>query len=345
MTARAMAADLGERILAQLAGHDSKRPARDADLLALVGGDESAFWSAIEALKGTSQINCAHIKRASDPGPWLAIWPTGIPARMDTWHDLNARGHFNTHRGYTPQRMPQTIAARRAAQEIEMKQKPETTAQRRDYIVGRVLGRPLIDGVPLKVIADELEISVEGVRSLVKTMEGGLRVARGQIPGENCHRLFDPKASAADHSGVSTEMAERPEDHFRDATKMVEPPAQEAAGASRQGILDGSAPPPAAETPAPLVTPVDPVDPVCAGLAAIADALGDMEPADDIDITAAAAQVCETTRQKAQFALWDDGGLSIYDGDELLQIAPADVVRLARLLGVPGCQLAGGVAA
>lgn len=183
MTARAMPADLGERILAQLAGHDSKRPARADDVAALVGGDEPAYWAAIEHLKGTSQINCAHIKRGTDPEPWLAIWPTGIPARMDTWHDLNARGHFNTHRSYTPQRLPQSIAARRAAQEIEMKQSPTAT------------------------------------------------------------------------------------------------------------------------------------------------------------------QVPDMPRARTQFALWDDGGLSIYDGDELMQIPPADVARLARLLGVPGAQLASGVAA
>lgn len=347
MTARATAAALGERILAQLAGHDSKRPARADDLLALVGGDESAFWSAIEALKGTSQINCAHIKGPRDPEPWLAIWPTGIPARMDTWHDLNARGHFNTHRPFTQQRMPQTLTARRAAQEIEMKQSPQATVQRRDKIAALVAGRPLADGLPLKALAAELDIGVEGVRLLIKSMLGGQRVALGKLPKEHGHRAYDPSvnSTAADHSGVSTEMAEHLEDHFRDATKMVEQPAHEAAGSSRQGILDSSAAQPPAETPAPLVTPVDPVDPVCAGLAAIADALGDMEPADDIDITAAAAQVCETTRQKVQFALWDDGGVSIYDGDELLQLPPADVARLARLLGVPGCQLASGVAA
>lgn len=326
MTARAMAADLGERILAQLAGHDSKRPARADDIAALIGGEEPAYWAAVEHLKATSQINCAHIKGPRDPEPWLAIWPTGIPARMDTWHDLNARGHFNTHRPFTPQRMPQTIAARRAAQEIEMKQSPQATVQRRDKIAALVAGRPLADGLPLKALAAELDIGVEGVRHLIKSMLGGQRVALGKLPKEPGHRAYDPSAA----------------DHLRDATKMVEPPAQEAAGASRQGILDSSAAQPAADTPA---APVTPVDPVCAGLAAIADALGDMEPADDIDLTAAAAQVCETSPQQTTFALWDDGGLSIYDGDELLQIAPADVARLARLLGVPGCQLASGVAA
>lgn len=324
MTAPAMPADLGERILAQLAGHDSKRPAHDADLLALVGGDESTFWSAIEALKGTGQINCAHIKRASDPGPWLAIWPTGARPRMDSWHALNASGYFSPRKTFTPQRMPQTLAARRAAQEIEMKQSPPATEQRRQKIADLVAGRPLAEGLPLKAIAAELEITTEGVRHLIKSMLGGQRVALGKLPKDHGHRAYDPGAAspAADHSGLSAEMADPPADHFRGATKMVEQPA--------------------AEAPAVLVTTAAPV---CAGLAAIADALGDMEPADDIDLTAAAAQVPDMPRARTQFALWDDGGLSIYDGDELMQIPPADVARLARLLGVPGAQLASGVAA
>lgn len=315
---------IAAEILKCIAGHDSKRPARADDVAALVGGDEPAFWAAIEHLKGTSQINCAHIKRGTDPEPWLAIWPTGARARMDSWHELNARGHFSPTRTFTAQRLPQSIAARRAAQEIEMKQSPTATQQRRQKIADLVAGRPLAEGLPLKAIAAELDIGVEGVRHLIKSMLGGQRVALGKLPKDHGHRAYDPSAAspAADHSGVSAEMADPPADHFRDATKMVEQPA--------------------AEAPAVQVTTTDPV---CAGLAAIADALGDMEPADDIDLTAAAAQVCDTSPQQTTFALWDDGGLSIYDGDELLQIAPADVARLARLLGVPGCQLASGVAA
>lgn len=225
-----------------------------------------------------------------------------------------------------------------------MKQSPQATVQRRDKIAALVAGRPLADGLPLKALAAELDIGVEGVRQLIKSMLGGQRVALGKLPKEHGHRAYDPSvnSTAADHSGVSTEMAEHLEDHFRDATKMVEPPAHAAAASNGQGILDSSVERLAADT---SITPVTPVDTVCYGLAAIADALGDMEPADDIDLTAAAAQVSAATPAKAQFALWDDGGLSIYDGDELLQIAPADVIRLARLLGVPGCQLASGVAA
>ena len=315
---------IAAEILKCIAGHDSKRPARADDVAALVGGDEPAYWAAIEHLKGTSQINCAHIKRGADPEPWLAIWPTGARARMDSWHELNARGHFSPTRTFTAQRLPQSIAARRAAQEIEMKQSPTATQQRRQKIADLVAGRPLAEGLPLKAIAAELDIGVEGVRHLIKSMLGGQRVALGKLPKDHGHRAYDPSAAspAADHSGVSAEMADPPADHFRGATKMVEQPA--------------------AEAPAVLVTTADPV---CAGLAAIADALGDMEPADDIDLTAAAAQVCDTSPQQTTFALWDDGGLSIYDGDELIQLPPADVARLARLLGVPGCQLASGVAA
>ena len=315
---------IAAEILKCIAGHDSKRPARADDVAALVGGDEPAYWAAIEHLKGTSQINCAHIKRSADPEPWLAIWPTGARARMDSWHELNARGHFSPTRTFTAQRLPQSIAARRAAQEIEMKQSPTATQQRRQKIADLVAGRPLAEGLPLKAIAAELDIGVEGVRHLIKSMLGGQRVALGKLPKDHGHRAYDPSAAspAADHSGVSAEMADPPADHFRGATKMVEQPA--------------------AEAPAVLVTTADPA---CAGLAAIADALGDMEPADDIDLTAAAAQVPDMPRARTQFALWDDGGLSIYDGDELMQIPPADVARLARLLGVPGAQLASGVAA
>ena len=39
-----------------------------------------------------------------------------------------------------------------------------------------------------------------------------------------------------------------------------------------------------------------------------------------------------------RFALWDDGTLTIADGDEILQFDPDTTRRLALLLGVPGNQ-------
>lgn len=135
---------LAERILATIANASSKLPANADDVAALVGGPEAEFWHAFEQLKRDHRVNVAIIRRAADPKEWLAIWPTGLPVKHETW-------------------------------------------------------------------------------------------------------------------------------------------------------LDAQAPEPSPE-PSP---------------------------------------------ERMQFALWDDGGLSIYDGDDLLQIRPADVARLARLLGVPGCQLAG----
>lgn len=90
----APAAELPAQILQQLAGCDSKKPARAADVAALVGAPEPAFWAALEQLKASAQINCAVIQRAADPEPWMAVWPTGVPSRTDSWKDLNARGHF-----------------------------------------------------------------------------------------------------------------------------------------------------------------------------------------------------------------------------------------------------------
>ena len=310
MTARASSADLGERILAQLAGHDSKRPARADDVAALIGGCEHLYWAAIERLKGTSQINCAHIKRGTDPEPWLAIWPTGARPRMDSWHALNARGHFTTTRTFTPQRLPQSIAARRAAQEIEMKQSPTATQQRRQKIADLVAGRPLTDGLPLKALAAELDITVEGVRHLIKSMLGGQRVALGKLPKDHGHRAYDPAA---------------------------EQPTAEVAAGEPFAAADTA---PGAE-PEPEVLPAQTLEPadlssVADFLASVSNALGDMEPDDPAPPTPP-----QTNPARISFALWDDGGLSIYDGDELLQIAPADVARLARLLGVPhACEVA-----
>ena len=76
-------------------------------------------------------------------------------------------------------------------------------------------------------------------------------------------------------------------------------------------------------------------------LAAIADAIGDMEPEPAPCIAEAAAQVAQVAAPPAriEFAMWDDGRVSIYDGDHLLMLHAADTIRLARLLGVPGYAL------
>lgn len=293
--------DLAAEILGRIATHTSKRPACAADVAALVGGDERAYWAALEQLKRECRINTAHIQRGGDPAPWLAIWPTGLPVKHHSWQDLNARGAFTVQHVETPRRFPQSPAARREIEENPMNTKPRSRAsaeERRDHIARLVKGRPLANGLTVAEVAEALGMSPQGVGHLIQCMLAGQRVAKGRVPGERAERLYDPKATVA--------------------------------VACHSGEVD----PPAAPAPQPVV------DTVVTGLAAIADALGEMVPADDIDLSVAAAQVPDLPRAQMQFSLWDDGGLSIYDGDTLLQLEAADTVRLARLLGVPGYALA-----
>ena len=157
-------------------------------------------------------------------------------------------------------------------------------------------------------VAEQLELTTQGVRNLLESMLGGLRVAKGRVPGERADRLYDPTASVA-------------------------------------AIVPERAPAPQQAAPA---APVDEAGSrIAQELAAIADAIGDMEPEPAPCIAEAAAQVAQlaATPARIEFALWDDGRVSIYDGDTLLMLQAADTVRLARLLGVPGHALAGEVAA
>jgi len=254
---------VADRILGMLAAHTSKQPARDADLLARVGGDETEFWTAIEALKASRQINVAHIKRASDPAAWLAIWPTGARVGMDPWKTLNANGHFSPRRTHTPRHFPQSPAERREQEEKQMKGRTtERADDRRKAIAELVAGKPIAEGYRIKQVAAELHISNQAVDYLVKSMADGNQVARGRLPGEGSDRIYDPKAGQT-----------------------------------------------SLQRPTPAAAPD--VDGQAKGVA-------DPEP--------------------IEFALWDDGRLSIYDGGLLVQLASRDTARLARLLGVPGAQ-------
>lgn len=302
----APAQPLADRILAAVADAHSRKPANADDVLAVIGGDAADFWRALEQLKCECRINAATIKTKLDAVPWMAIWPTGTPVAHRTWKDLNAAGAFTTlPAACMPKRTPTTPDLdrdprpdlRKITREAEGKIVPVSADQRRDRIAQLAAGRTLANGIKFADVAADLGISVEGVRYLTKRMGEGARVAFGQVAGESAHRIYDP-------------AAEPPPDQV-----IVEPVAEPIAEQIPQAC---------AESCADLST-------VAEGLAAIADALGDMEPDD-----AAPLPPPQANPVRISFALWDDGGLSIYDGDDLLQLPPSDTARLARLLGVPG---------
>ena len=332
---------LADRILAAIAGAHSRKPANADDVLAVIGGDAPEFWRAVEQLKCESRINAATIKTALDAAPWMAIWPTGTPVAHRTWKDLNAVGAFSTlPAACMPKRMPTTPDPerdprpdlRKITRAAEGKIVPVSADQRRERIAQLAAGRTLEHGLKFSEVAEDLGISVEGVRYLIKRMGEGSRVAFGHVAGESAHRIYDPAAEIpADVSLI------------REGDMAAEQPAAEVAAVwpweEPDQVISGPNVGPNAEPNAePCAEPCTDAcadfpgwSSIAADLAAIADAIGDMEPESPTP-----APPPQANPARMSFALWDDGGLSIYDGDDLLQLPPADTARLARLLGVPG---------
>lgn len=298
---------LAERILGHIKGACSKKPASAPDVAALVGGPESHFWAAVEQLRRDHLINTAHIKRAADTAPWLALWPTGLPLRHRTWKDLNAVGAFTAlPAGAIPQRMPQ---------------RPDPT---RDP-------RPDLRAVTNKEIAMHKDKAFGRIRDAVLALLADRQVGQSLTASE-LHALIakdDPEA------GVSSvnEACIRLHRNGRIARTTRARP-------------EGGRGPLAVSAFYDIVHKLADTDPAAllpataqATAAQAFSARNAEPPATPATQTAAAVATAPAT-PTINFALWDDGGLSIYDGDELLQLQPADTARLARLLGVPASEVA-----
>ena len=369
---------MADRILAAIASAHSRKPANADDVQAVIGGDAADFWRAVEQLKCECRINAATIKTQLDAGPWMAIWPTGTPVAHRTWKDLNAAGAFTTlPAACVPKRMPTTPDLerdprpdlRKITREAEGKIVPVSADQRRDRIAQLAAGRTLANGIKFADVAADLGISVEGVRYLTKRMGEGARVAFGHIAGESAHRIYDPAAElpadvspvregdmATSAASLTPEAVHAAFTHpeFEQFIKQAEAPSAEPIGEPEpelhpdqvvepadQAIADPIAEPSAEPVAAPCAKSCTNAcadfpgwSSIAADLAAIADAIGEMEPESPTP-----APPPQAKPARVSFALWDDGGLSIYDGDDLLQLPPADTARLARLLGVPGSPL------
>ena len=77
---------LADRILVTIAGANSKRPQNANDVLALVGGNDADFWSALDQLAREGRITGAQVYRPrADAAPWLGIWPTGVITPAGAW--------------------------------------------------------------------------------------------------------------------------------------------------------------------------------------------------------------------------------------------------------------------
>ncbi|ANQ83667.1 hypothetical protein dqs_0591 [Azoarcus olearius] len=274
---------LEERILAAIAKASSKQPASADDVLAIVGGDASAYWTALEQLIQTRQIATAHVQRpATDAAPWLAIWPTGVvinvgrvtaavlsrlfvPQRRSAVRDA----HAPRSAAIAP---PKTVAVKEPVMTTTAapKKTRESASLNRASIAEMVRGRTAANGLLVSTIAGRLSLTTQGTDYLIKAMIASGQVDRIRLPGQTADRIYDPTA------------------------------------------IDAAAPE--------AVTPEQPA-----------------YRHDDIQVHELVAGDVQTVPPSpdVRFALWDDGSLSVCDGDEIT-LLPADAVkRLALLLGVP----------
>lgn len=298
-------AELADRIVGAIARATSQQPANAADVLALVGGEETAYWAALESLIAARRVCSAHIHRpAVDPAPWLAIYPAAGAPRRDSLHAINARGGFRLAppastvprfpRRPDPTRDPRTdlrTATDMPTAPATQETPPVTTeascparstaaaAQRRSTIVNMVAGLPLDRGLPLKTIAQRIGLSVAGVEYLLRTLIADKTCAKGKPGGKGLFVVYDPNAEA--------------------------PGAGPTTVAPDCGVIDEGEPS------------------ALTGL--------DFEPEPESQ----APEVSSPAAPEIRFGLWDDGSLTVIDGDDVIKLDANAVRRLALLLGVP----------
>lgn len=292
-----MSADLGERILAQIAKATSQKPAHAADVLALVGGEEPAYWAAIDQLYAERRINTAHIKRKTDSEPWLAIWPTGVCLPSAPMSGKSLSGLFVRHRlgdfhaahaprsNPTPQPTPKPALIQKTEPNKESvmdmptnNRRPHGTLQ--EAIAQHMTGRTIDNAVTVTKLANLLCDAPQNIRFAVQAMakKGVLLVTERKNGGRTAAAYYDAATVAA------------------------------AAPTGEQEATPGT------------VTTV-----------------AEQVAHDDLATLTGQADAVEPDR--VRFALWDDGTLVIFDGDEVLKYGPSDTRRLALLLGVPGTTL------
>ncbi len=295
-------AELPERILAALGRATSQRPARAEAVRSSTDTDEATFAAAIEQLAAGRRLNCAWIQKAGDAAPWLAIWPTGLPAKNAAWTNGSHSALFVTHRpndlyqAHAPRSTPPAAPEPSPEPETRTMETPRKKGQLQADFTQLLAGRD--HAVTLSAAAKQLGCSVESLRHAARAL-----VQKGEV-------------ESLDLAGVTAYM---------------------------------------------LAAPAARTDPVAAGLDAVAEAVAAMEPepaplpqplyhADDLRVTeihavAAAAPAAPAVPDAPQpehvvrIALWDDGTLTIADGDDILQYGPDVTRRLALLLGVPGTTL------
>ncbi|SIQ95523.1 hypothetical protein SAMN05421829_108135 [Aromatoleum tolulyticum] len=324
-------ADLHGRILARIAKSTGQRPSRAADVLAMVGGAEPGFWAAVEQLYRERRINTAHIQKKGDPEPWLALWPTGLPPSSSGWTSNSHTALFvkpradDLFQAFAPRSAPKPAVAPKPApaKKTETKKEPvmdtPTNARRAHGTLQAELAKHLTgvskaDSWRVSQLAEKMFDDPQNIRFALKALvaKGELAVIEVQNGGRTAAAYYDPATEPAPEAAPAS-LPEEP----------VPAAVVTAAAEVLTTIAEAAAPAPVEPEPAAIAPTVERRAPT------------PLYRAGDLTVMEVAEPPAP---ERVEFALWDDGRLTIAAQNEILLI-PADATkRLALLLGVPGNQ-------
>lgn len=344
--------ELTERILSAIARADSKRPARAADVAALVGGEEAEFWAALEALTRSRQINSAHVMRPkSDPEPWLAIWPTGVVVPDGGWTGNSHRALFEAgasireamHASHAPKVRASAPAAVQTQETSEMAMKAKQAGGSSQAAVLDAMNDAPGAGMSCSELAAATGLTVENFYGACQGLIKRELIER--VPDSKQYRLPTPIGADANAPGSASADGAGAEVAATSAETGTDVPQPSGAfQAELLHLLEQQG-----------ATPDDPVSTdalalmLGTGIDNINQALRRLLGRGLVD----RRQVLSEKRRNAyvywpvrvstpheasspvRIGLWDDGSLTIIDGDDVLQYPPDVTERIARLLGVP----------
>lgn len=208
--------ELADRILAKLAKANSKRPARAADVAALVGGLEADFWRALEQLVSNRQVVTAHIQRpARDPEPWLAIWPTGLHVPSGGWVGSSHSCLFvpttptreALHAAQAP-RVRAVVAPEPASVRAgdPLPECPEKSPVQR-AILAATRGLPQSQALRVPDLAKRIGIKDTSIQTSLKTLERAEKIAICKLQALNARGAMRPIRAVYDPSTAAVEAA------------------------------------------------------------------------------------------------------------------------------------------
>lgn len=310
-----------ERILQRIARASSKAPARADEVRSDLGLNQATFAAGLDLLRSRRQITTAKIQRAGDDAMWQAIWPTGVRVEHGSWTGNSHSGLFD--KDATPRRFPAAPDPTRDPRPDLRTRKPAAPAKEEPMQEAQSLPRPrgklqaaVIDALAGRTrdqaiagpdLARQLRIGTENMRHCTRRLVnlGRIGFVQKTVGAWQVGTYYDITTDAVAQAPAAPEP-----------TPAVRQPISEA---EIQAFADGLEPEP---------------EPVWAPQAAVLAEEAAIVARDD-----AAEQAAPAAAPQIDFALWADGRLDIVDGDELIQIPPRDVGRLALLLGVPGAAL------